>query len=526
MRPLARSHPLAVTAVVLLAAAAAALAVVWRSDAAPRRQAQGRSDAAPRRPAQHNRHRAPATGATVKIGGSTPEAVRPGFLGFSFEFWALAGYAGTDPNRLDPAFVQLVRNLTGGQSTVIRIGGVSTDRVWWPVADVFRPPAAYYTLTPRRLEVAKAVAQATDARLIMGVQFEANSGKEAAAESRAMDDIIGRRLIEGFELGNEPELYANRWFYKLNGVDVFARPPSWDFQSYLRDYTGIASAMGNVPIAGPAVGVYSWISHLEEFIRAERPSVVTVHRYPLQSCSAVPGSFNYPTIPHLLGTTASSGLADGLEPYVALVHAHHLQIRNAEMNTVSCGSHNQVAETFASALWATDTLFSLVKAGVDGVNIHTFNGANAELFATTPRHSRWHAYVAPEYYGVWLFSQAAPPGSSLLRTSATGRTRTLRTWATKAQDGRIRVVLINDSTAHGETVAVRIPGKATTATLERLQAPNVRSKTGVTLGGMSFGTDTTTGVPRGRMQATKLTPTAGAYVVRVPATSAAMITVG
>ena len=178
--------------------------------------------------------------------------------------------------------------------------------------------------------------------------------------------MIGRRLIEGFELGNEPELYANRYFCTLNGVDVFARPPSWDFESYLRDYTYIASAMGHVPIAGPAVGVYSWISDL-------------------------------------LGQTASAGLADALEPYVAMAHADHLELRNAEMNSVSCGDHNSVAETFASALWVADTLFSLVKAGVDGVNIHTFDGANAELFSTTHTGPRWHAYVAPEYYGVWLY---------------------------------------------------------------------------------------------------------------------------
>ena len=514
MRPLARSHPLATAAVVLLAAAAAALVVVWRSEAAPSR------------PTRRIRHRAPATDATVTIGpGASGETVRPGFLGFSFEFWALEGYAGADPGHLDPVFVQLLRNLTANKSTVIRIGGVSTDRVWWPVAGASRPPSAYYTVTPRRLEVAKALAQATNARLILGVQFEANSRVEAAAESKAMIKVIGRRLIEGFELGNEPELYANRYFYTLNGVDVFARPPSWDFESYLRDYTYIASAMGHVPIAGPAVGVYSWISHLQQFIRVERPSVVTVHRYPLQSCSAVPGSFNYPTISHLLGQTASAGLADALEPYVAMAHADHLELRNAEMNSVSCGDHNSVAETFASALWVADTLFSLVKAGVDGVNIHTFDGANAELFSTTHTGPRWHAYVAPEYYGVWLFSQAAPPGSVLLRTSATGRIGVLRAWATKAQDGRIRVALINDSMTGAKSVAVRVPGKPATATLERLRAPDVRSRSGITLGGRSFGSNTTTGLPRGRPQTTKLAPDAGAYVVRVPATSAVMITV-
>jgi Glycosyl hydrolase family 79 C-terminal beta domain len=501
-------------ATVLLAAAAAALVMVWRSDASARE-------------ARHNAHaRLPRVDATVTIStGSPGQTVRPGFLGFSFEFWAVEGYAGTDRGHLDPTFVQLIRNLTAGQSTVIRIGGVSTDRTWWPVAGLIRSPAAYYTLTARRLEVAKRLAETTNARLILGVQFEADDPLEAAAESKEMERVIGRRLIEAFELGNEPELYANRYFYKLNGVDVFGRPSGWGFGSYLHDYTRIAAAMGHVPIAGPAVGVYSWISNLQQFMRVERPAVVTIHRYPLQSCSALPGSFNYPTISHLLGSTASAGLADALEPYVAMAHAHHVPFRNAEMNSVSCGANNRVAETFASALWVTDTLFNLVHAGVDGVNIHTFNGANDELFSTTRMASRWRAYVAPEYYGVWLFSQAAPPGSRLLRVSGHTAANSLRVWATRAQDGQVRVVLINDSIAHAETVAVRVPGKAGTATLERLRAPSVGSTTRVTLGGRSFGTGTTTGLPRGRLQTTKLTAVAGAYVVRVPATSAAMITV-
>lgn len=514
MRALARSHRLTVVAAIVLLAAAAALVIVWRSDPASRKL-------------HHVRHRLPRTEATVTIGSAVSgQAVPRGFLGLSFEFWALAGYAGTNPHRLDPAVVQLIRNLTGGQETVIRIGGVSTDRVWWPVAGVKRSPAAYYTLTPSRLKVARALAQATDARLILGVQFEANSSAEAAAESRAMLSLIGRRLIEGFELGNEPELYGNRWFYKVHGVDVFARPRSWDFRSYLRDYTGIASELGKVPLAGPATGVYSWMNDLPAYISAVRAALVTVHRYPLQSCGAAPGSFNYPTIAHLLGRTASAVMANDLEPYVAMVHARHLQIRNAEMNSVSCGNAHGVANTFASALWAVDALFNMARIGVDGVNIHTYSGAADELFSTAEVGTSWHAYVAPEYYGVWLFSQAAPPGSHLLQVSTGGSTGTLRAWATKARDGRVRVVLINDSMAHPESVAVRVAGASASATLERLQAPEVRSTSGVTLGGRSFRSETTTGVPHGRLRLTRLASTAGVYVVRVPAVSAAMITLG
>lgn len=510
MRALARNYPLTLVAAIVLAAAA--LVLVWRSDAGSRQF-------------HHARYSLPRTEATVTIGSvASRRTVPPGFLGFSFEFWALEGYAGSDPHRLDRAVVQLIRNLTGGHRTVIRIGGISTDRTWWPVAGVKRSPGAPYTLTPARLEVARALARATDARLILGVQFEANSSAEAAAESKAMVSLVGRHLIEGFELGNEPELYGIRWFYKVHGVDVFARPPSWDFPSYLRDYTRIASPLGNVPLVGPATGVYPWMADLPRFISVARPSLATVHRYPLQSCGPRPGAFNYPTVAHLLGRRASTVMADELQPYIALVHARHVQVRNAEMNSVSCGNAPGVANTFASALWALDTLFNMARIGVDGVNIHTYSGAADALFSTTEVGSRWHAHVAPEYYGVWLFSQAAPPGSRLLQVSASGRTRTLRAWATTAPDGRIHVVLINDSTTHAESVAVRLAGGSARATLERLEAPDAHATAGVTLGGWSFGSDTPTGVPRGRLRVTKLAFTAGAYVVRVPAASAAMIT--
>ena len=69
-----------------------------------------------------------------------------------------------------------------------------------------------------------------------------------------MLDVIASRLIEGFELGNEPELYGTKWYYKRDGENHFSRPRSWNFQSYLSDYRHIAAALGNVRLAGPAMG--------------------------------------------------------------------------------------------------------------------------------------------------------------------------------------------------------------------------------------------------------------------------------
>jgi hypothetical protein len=509
-----RGHRAAVVAIVALALAAVVLVEVWPSDAAPHEQVR------------HGQATARAADTTITIGPTMPgPGLRPGFLGFSFEYWALENYAGLDPHAVNPVLVRLIRNLVPDQTASIRIGGVTSDRTWWPVAGVTRPPGAHYILTRSRLAVAKALAQATGARLILGIQFEANSPVEAAAESRAMIGVIGRRRIAGFELGNEPERYAFAWFYKRNGVKVFGRPSSWQFGPFLRDYARIAHAMGSVPLAGPAIGSYSWMLSLGRFLRTERVSLVTLHRYPLQSCAAGPGAPNYPTIGHLLSQDASVALADKFAPFVAMAHAHGRQVRNAEMNSVSCGDAHGVANTFASALWALDALFGMARIGVDGVNIHTYSGAADQLFSVKRPNSPWHVYVAPEYYGVLMFSQAAPPGARFLKVSGASSIRTLRVWATRAPNGRIHVVLINDAQGRPETLTVRVPGKPMTATLERLQARTASSTGGVKLGGRGFGSDTTTGRLRSASPV-RLASGSGAYVVRVPAASAAMLTLG
>jgi Glycosyl hydrolase family 79 C-terminal beta domain len=446
-----------------------------------------------------------------------------GFLGLSFEYWALENYAGRDPGAVNPVLVRLVRNLVSAGAGVLRIGGVTTDKTWWPVAGVSRPPGVNYTLSRRRLLVARALAQAVGARLILGVNFEADSRVVAGAQTRAMLDVVGRSRIEAFELGNEPDLYAGLPWYTRDGRGIPGRPAGWDFATLNQDYQRVAAAMGSVPLAGPSIGALSWMADLSPFLASEPGvNVVTLHRYPLQSCSVRPGGSRYPTIGHLLSQTASVGLADTLVPYVAIAHARGLAVRSDEMNSVSCGYSRGIGDSFASALWSLDALFEMANVGVDGVNVHTYPGAGDQLFAFTRVNSQWRAVVEPEYYGLLMFAQAAPAGSRLL--PVTGATGTLRAWATQSPTGRIRIVLINDDTTHSQAPVVRMPGAAGTATLARLQAPGARATTRVTLAGQSFADQSSTGRLTGPSHTVVLHLVAGAYPVRLPAGSAAMLT--
>jgi hypothetical protein len=259
-----------------------------------------------------------------------------------------------------------------------------------------------------------------------------------------------------------------------------------------------------------------------QFLAAEpRVAVATLHAYPLQTCDLPASSPIYPTIAHLLAPAATSGLADGVAPYVPVAHARHVALRIDEMNSDSCGAAPGISNAFVSALWALDALFEMARVGVDGVNIHTYPGATYQLFTFTHRGRKWRASVAPEYYGLDMFARAAPAGSRLESTTITNA-QGISVWATRGRAGHTRVVLINESLDR-RTVAVAADGTAP-ATLERLGAPRLSSPSGVTLGGQSFGAETTTGRLAGRSTVAKLKPSQGRYEFTLPAESVALVT--
>ena len=434
-----------------------------------------------------------------------------------------------------------MRNLTPGQSPVLRFGGDTTDWTWAPTPGVPKPAGIRYTLTPAWMRSTAAAAQALNARLILGINFESDRPAIAAAESAALLSGVGRRYVAGLELGNEPEVYGSLgWYETPAGVAVPGRPASYDFASYLPDYARVSRALPrDVPLVGPASGAPQWLAGLNQYLAANpRVGLVTFHRYPLHRCFTARSAPEFPTIAHLLAPVAASGPATSLAAAIAAAHARGIPLRADELNSVSCGGARGVSDTFASALWVLDTLFNMARAGVDGVNIHTFHKAIYEPFAVSERAGRWSAQVKPMYYGLLMFGEAAPPGARLL-PAAYRAPATLRIWATRAPDGRVRIVLINDSRRRSVTVAVHLPGApprgtaptapsadATNATAISLRAPHADARAGVTIGGQSFGTSTSTGHLAGVTRSFALRSVQGSLVTRLPPATATLVTVG
>ena len=89
----------------------------------------------------------PTSAVRIDIGGAAVgRPVPAGFIGLSIEYRSALTYFGSDPTQPDPVFIALVRNLTPGQSPVLRFGGDTTDWTWWDTPGVSRPGGIQYTL--------------------------------------------------------------------------------------------------------------------------------------------------------------------------------------------------------------------------------------------------------------------------------------------------------------------------------------------------------------------------------------------
>jgi hypothetical protein len=381
-----------------------------------------------------------------------------------------------------------------------------------------------YALTPGWLAATRALADASNAQLILGVNLAAGRPSLAAAEGHALVDSLGASHVAALEVGNEPDDYGVFPWYFQRRRAVFARSAGYDLTAFAAQFARWRASLPAVPLAGPAAATLPWMAGVGALLHAE-PSlhVVTVHRYALKGCLQDRTSPTYPSVANLLSDRASSGLAAAVAPYVAVAHSSGAQFRVDELNSAAlagCLSQTGVSNTFASALWMVDALFNLASVGVDGVNVHTLPGAAYELFSFRRSAAGWQAFVHPDYYGMLMFAQAFPAGARLLPVHAPSGP--VKVWATSGPDGHTRVTLINkDSRPH--RVELQLPPTTGPAELEWLRAPALTATSGVTLGGRSFGAETGTGV----LGTPRMQPVAqlfGSYSIELPADSAALLT--
>jgi hypothetical protein len=383
---------------------------------------------------------------------------------------------------------------------VLRVGGNSVDKTTWSPGGAGGTTGAIAKPDVDRLA---AFAKATGWKVIYGVRFAGSTPATAADEAGYAASALGSQLA-GFEIGNEPDLYAS------NGLEPTTFTYA-DFRSAWESYAAaiLAKAPGSA-LTGPAAS-YSFAKWTIPFAadEASRLSLLTQHWY--RANGKDPAS----TIDLLLSPDPT--LATELHAIADAAAANHIVggFRFAETNSFYNGGAPGISDGFGTALWVLDYLFTHARYGSRGVNLH--GGNNGPGY--TPIADAAGAVVGPrpEYYGLSLFARATPGDMVQATTSTTDPS--LRAYAVTTPAGATNVIVVNASrtTAFAATIDLGVaPASAESLVLT---APSLDATTGITLGGVTLGPDGS-----GSPAATAVAVSGTKIMLSVPASSATLVT--
>jgi hypothetical protein len=454
-------------------------------------------------------------GLTLSAAESVPaqvvvDATKPGltipadFLGISYEKNALVEPHFKPTNSV---LIHLHRNLGVG---TLRLGGNKVELTrWQPEAPASLDKATGLAVIGRTtLDDLYGFLKATDWKCLHGINLAGNQ-PEASADEAAYALKIGAASVLAFEVGNEPNLYTNHDLRKKG----YACP------TYLPEAAAAIKVIrGRNPgilLAGPATARRTdhWFEDAVAGLKGQL-EIGTSHLYALSGGSTNPTSANFPNVANLLLPATMAKDVAMVDEHLAAAKAAGMRYRLAECNSVSNGGRTGVSDTFASALWATDFLFSIAERGADGINFHcNLKPGSYSPISWSKTESRY--IVHPLYYAMLAFKEA---GRGKILPISVKSAANLTAHATLGADGKVRVLLTNKDLTQG-VVAHLSTGRAK-GSVVRLLAPAADAKTGITFAGSSTGAD-----GKWAAKASETITASGAdLTVALPAGSAAVVT--
>jgi hypothetical protein len=442
---------------------------------------------------------------SLRVDPSTTLGEIPGdFLGFGYEISSVSR-SGLLSAR-NSAYVQFVKRLS--PRGVIRIGGNTSD---YSSYSKDGPSVS----APKGTVVDDAVIRdlggfldATGWRLIWGLNLGGGTMENAVDEAASVIAAAKDKLL-AIEIGNEPDLFAG---------GVAHRPRGYAYADYLREYRAFKAALRakfpTVPFAGPDAASHTdWVT---QFAADEGADLkLLTHHYYAEGPPTNPTS----TIDKLLHT--DDKLTHILDTCATASRSANIPYRICETNSCFGGGKPGVSDTFASALWGLDFLFTMASANCGGANIET--GVNQLGFVSSYSpigdDEQGHYSAKPIYYGMLAFAQASRGARIATDYNAAGMN--LKAYAVKDAAGRVFITAINKEAATDALISVSIAKHSGKASVVRLEGPSLESKTGVTLGGVEVSTD-------GKWEHAReenVRARKGAFEVHLPAASAAILTI-
>jgi hypothetical protein len=406
----------------------------------------------------------------VKVDAARAGRVVPrAFLGLSIEWDSVGAYAGP-PGARSTALRGLLAPLVARAGGVaLRIGGDTADQAWWNPRGRPAPPGVLQDVTPATLDAVAWLARGLRGPVTLDVNLPLGDPYNALALARAARLRLPPGSLDTLEIGNEPDLYTRGRVFRVPG-HVHRRVRKrvrYGADAYRRDVTPYLDVLSRRPRPAARLAVAGfagpgWWPSLPALLRSAggRVGALSAHLYALPRCGGRP-----PPVSWLLTPTASRGRAASLVPLLAIARRRRLAVRVTELNSAACGGRPRWSDTSAAALWLTDTLFALLRDGVDQADVHTWAHARYAVFDV----AGGRATARPPLTAMLAFARAAPPMSRLVATR--GRLGPLRAWATVDRRRVVRVALI----ARGAVRAQLVTDRARCADVWRTDARGVHS---------------------------------------------------
>ena len=395
-------------------------------------------------------------------------------------------------NQATPAMAQMFLNLGHGN---IRFGGNSVEYTHWVPDGNASCDFTNSTITKGLLESAFQVVKSLGRQATLSINLEHGDPTVGADEAAYAAGAAGSTLL-GIEIGNEPDLYG--WGYS-------------QFDSrWQATYNAIRGLAPNLPIVGPSTCCDdSWFySFLNE--AAPQLAFATSHNYPTNV-------ENNPPIDEFLSASFIKRSADRIKSLSAAAHAKHLMFNLNETNAVAGAPPDSIGGAFVMSLWGLDYAFTAAENGADAMEFHgTFPGD-----ATSPFNSSGNnVYPRPLYYGMLAFHYSVGDSAKVVPIQLNSSIN-LHAHAVLRSDGKLSVILINDSLGSAATVQINTTKPYASASEIELNAPSISAQVNsITLGGSKVTAD-------GKWKPQQVEPVSvngATSSVYVPAASATIVT--
>jgi hypothetical protein len=395
------------------------------------------------------------------------------YMGLSYESGQLAY-----PDYFSAGNTQLIALFRAlSPSGVLRLGGNLSEFTVWSETEPTAAPEAgglvgpdpgvrkprTFTITPKSIRNLKGFLDASGWRCIYGLNLGGGTVEQAVAEGSFVAKTLGEKLIS-VQFGNEPDLFKHH--------DENNRP--WSYEEYLAKWKSFRAAfhaqLPAVAVAGPDTAYnHEWVSRFVKDVPKE-VMLVTSHYYPLG-----PPTDPKMTIDLLLHP--SDRFESSCHLPIESARAAGIPFRMAEGNSCYNAGKPGVSDTFAAALWAGDYCLQMAALGCVGVNLHA--GANG-YYSPIVGSVLDGFTTRPEYYGLQLAQEFA--GASLCEAKLEARGANVTAYAAADEKKVMLVVLFNKEARAAEVEVKTAEGKLRSARVERLSAPAIDSKSGVTFG--------------------------------------------